>query len=169
MKTFRRFSVITILYGWISHSFSVFGIPFIDIIEPARINTKTFLSLYTKLNDFVLLTRELNETVYNTAVYGFRSVAGVINVLIISMVVLSVIGLLFPRARIIKSVALYNGGIALVVSVLVSTINDYYGVRMFANPANNIIFWMGVMFTFTSSFVVSTVVNEETKREGFSL
>ncbi len=135
MKTFRRFSVVTILYGWMSHSFSVFGIPFIDILEPAQITSKTFLNLYIKLSNFPLLIKELNNIAYNASVYNFTSLAGV----------------------------------ALFISYLVGNVNDYYGIRIFANPANNMIFWIGIIFTFTSSFVVSTVVNEDVKREGFSL
>ncbi len=169
MSTFRRLSILALIFGWLNHTFSLFAIPFIDILEPARVDALSFYSMSGRLGNFVELTRELNAIAYNPNIYMFRPIAEALNIMIIGMVVISVVGFIFPRSRIVKAVVGYNLIVVMIVTLVMLRVNGYYDMRMFVNPANNIFYILGLSSTFTSSFACRTIINEDVKREGFIL
>lgn len=169
MSTIRRLSMLALIFGWIDHTFSLFAIPFIDILEPAKVDALTFYGISERLSNFVELTRELNMISYNADIYLFRPIAEVLNIFILGMVGIAVVGFVFPRARVIKAVAVYNLIVVMAVTLVMLRVNDFYGIRMFANPANNVFYIGGLMFTFGASFACRTVINEDVKKEGYIL
>lgn len=169
MAAFRRLSILALIIGWLDHAVSLFALPFIDILKPAKITARCFYELAIKLDDFVGLTRELNVIEPNLSIYQYSPFASVLYILIVGMLIISIVGIIYPRAIVVKGVAFYNIAVALLVTVLVYWVNSNYGVRVFINPANNIVFLAGLMFTLGSSFKVNTIINEDTKKEGFIL
>lgn len=169
MSTFRRISILTLLFGWLNHAFSLFALPFIDILAPVKVNALSYFDVSSKLGNFVELSRELNQIVYNPNIYLFRPLAEAVNVMILGMAVIAVIALVFPNCRVVKAVWMYHLIVIMITTLIMFRVNGYYGERMFMNPANNVFYLLGLMFTFTSSFRVKTVINEDVKKEGYIL